>query len=558
MHALKVFAKVVGILLAVLVVFVLVLFAIASTADFSAVELTRSIDEIEVVDRDGYRECLGGKFRRNEHGLWEMYVEGSPEERGFAMSALTSNLVRNQEDVFIAQIRRVVSSDSYARFLKLFLDLFNRNLNENIPLECRTEISAIAQSCSDEYDFLGDAYERQLHYHAAHDIGHVMQGYMLVGCSSFATRNAYSADSTLIVGRNFDFYFGDDFARNRIVSFVRPENGFPFASIIWPGMVGAVSGMNAEGLTVTINAAQGPLAKSASTPITIVVRQILQYASTVDEAIKIADENKTFVSESILVTSAKDRRMVIIEKTPEKTAIYESDGDRISCTNHYQSEAFANDDYNVENIKNTDSYDRQFRLNQLVDSLSPMTPENAVKVLRDHKGIDGRDIGIGNEKSINQFLGHHSVVFRPDSLQMWVSTSPWQAGEFVCYDLRYIFSDEVDFSKEICTEQKNIEADSLMVNVDAMRKIRFDAVSQKITSLLNDNRPAPKILQCEMLRINPNLYRTHMILADCLLAEGDNAGALSELETALRCVLPTESVRKDIVEKIEEISAEVR
>ena len=37
-----------------------------------------------------------------------------------------------------------------------------------------------------EYDFIGTPYERQLNYHSAHDLGHAMQDYMLVGCSSFA------------------------------------------------------------------------------------------------------------------------------------------------------------------------------------------------------------------------------------------------------------------------------------------------------------------------------------------------------------------------------------
>lgn len=105
----------------------------------------------------------------------------------------------------------VIPSDSYLKFLRFFLILFNRNLGEYIPEEYRTEIYGISLSCSHEYDAIGTPYERQLNYHAAHDIGHAMQDYMLVGCSSFGVWGDESADSTLLVGRNFDFYVGDDF-----------------------------------------------------------------------------------------------------------------------------------------------------------------------------------------------------------------------------------------------------------------------------------------------------------------------------------------------------------
>ena len=80
--------------------------------------------------------------------------------------------------------------------------------------------------------------EGELNYDAAHDIGHAMQEYMLVGCSSFAVWNQESADSSLVVGRNFDFYVGESFAENKIVLFMNPENGYKYASITWPGMMG--------------------------------------------------------------------------------------------------------------------------------------------------------------------------------------------------------------------------------------------------------------------------------------------------------------------------------
>ena len=164
-----------------------------------------------------------------------------------------------------------------------------------------------------------------------------MQDYMLVGCSSFACWGENSADSSLIIGRNFDFYMGDAFARNKLVSFYQPENGYRFASVGWAGMTGVLSGMNETGLTVTINAAKSDLPAASATPISILTREILQYASTIEEAYAIARKRKTFVSEAILVGSAQDGKAAIIDKSPEKIALFTGNGQQIICTSRKPS-----------------------------------------------------------------------------------------------------------------------------------------------------------------------------------------------------------------------------
>src|SRR5690606_42124826 len=57
------------------------------------------------------------------------------------------------------------------------------------------------------------------------------------------------------------------------------------------------------------------------------------------------------------------------------------------------------------------------------------------------KGLDNASIGYGNEKALNQLLAHHGIVFKPAERLVWVSSNPYQLGEFVAYNLNTVFSE---------------------------------------------------------------------------------------------------------------------
>ncbi|MEJ0082802.1 MAG: carcinine hydrolase/isopenicillin-N N-acyltransferase family protein [Puia sp.] len=71
--------------------------------------------------------------------------------------------------------------------------------------------------------------------------------------------------------------------------------------------------------------------------MSLVAREILQYAENIDGALAIAKKRKMFVSESFLIGSAEDNKAVIIEKTPDSVGLYDPGGNEIICANHFQS-----------------------------------------------------------------------------------------------------------------------------------------------------------------------------------------------------------------------------
>lgn len=522
-----------------------------ATSDPKCPELTvRPADYPLSVDTDSVRRCRDHVLLCNPYGVWEARISGSAEERGMAMGAMGRDLLRFQEEVFVRQIRQLVPSERYLRLLDKLTLFFNRRLADYIPEEYRREIAALSECCSHDFDEFGSPYVRQLNYHAAHDIGHAMQKYMLVGCSAFAVRNGCSADSTLLVGRNFDFYVGDDFARNKLVSFVAPDRGYRYASVGWPGMIGVLSGMNERGLTVTLNAAEGPIPASSAMPVSLLARHMLQYAATLDEARAIADTCRTFVSESFVVTAACGRRAAVIEKTPERQALFVPEGDVLLCTNHYQSAAFADDPVNRANIADSDSEYRRRRLAELLAERAPLDPAGAVAILRDRRGLGGRDIGLTNEKSIDQCLAHHSVVFQPEHGLMWVSTGPWQAGAYLCYDLKRIFGGADPTPAGFADAARTIAADSEFLQHDYLRVCDYRRRAAVVRHALESGQELSAGYADSLVAANPEYFESHALQGDYFYERKDCGRAIRSWRQALDCEIPRRGQREELERKI--------
>ncbi len=400
---------------------------------------------------------------KNKQQLWELYIKGNPLQLGYNNGALTQNLMQKQEEIFFSKVETFVPSKFKQNLLSGFLKWYNRKMYLNVREDFQAELYGLSQYSSDKYDFIAPKFRRSMYLHGAHDIGHAMQDLMVVGCTSLAVWNENTEDGELLIGRNFDFSVGEDFAKNKLIEFVEPENGIPYMSVSWPGMIGVVSGMNKEGVTVTINAGKSKIPLTAKTPISLVTREILQYAKNIDEAIAIAKKRKVFVSESILVGSATDNKAVIIEVSPKNFGVYDVvNSSKVFCTNHFQSDAYKDDKKNQKHIVESHSEYRYDKLQELLQVNKKLNPEKMVSLLRDKSGLRDKSIGFGNEKAINQLLAHHAVVFSPQKKLVWVSSNPYQLGEFVCYDLNKIFSEKRNENKVLASSSLNIPKDSFV------------------------------------------------------------------------------------------------
>ena len=493
-------------------------------------------------------------LRKNQFGQWELVASGNPLELGNSIGVLSHELIVKQENLFFEKVNTMVPSKFKQNLLKKFLTWYARKMYLNVTEEYKTEIYGISKYGANNSNLFGSNYLKALFLHSAHDIGHAFQDLALVGCSSFAVWGKNTSDGKLLIARNFDFYAGDEFAQDKLISFIQPEKGYKYMAVSWAGMIGVMSGMNEKGLTVTINAGKSDIPLAAKTPISLVTREIVQYASTIDEAIEIAKKREVFVSESIMVGSAVDNKAVLIEMSPENFGVFNVENtSKLICSNHFQSDVYKNDENNNKAIAESHSKYRFNRMEELLNEDGVITPQLAVSILRNKEGLHNVKIGYGNEKALNQLLAHHGIVFQPNDKRVWISSNPYQLGEFVAFQLDSVFANYNQKSSTLSLANLLIERDSFIdseafKNYEVFRKEKIE-----IENSIEEKQTISSEKLTQFISLNPDFWEVYYLVGKYNYEKRFYKAALLRFEEALTKEITTVPNRKKIEEYITKI-----
>ena len=506
----------------------------ADRPDISGLE---GIDTLRLRHHDSLYSIGKNTLLKNKFGVWELYVEGDGPERGLITGSLTRELIHKQEKAFMTKIESLVPKKSSQNFLSKFVFYFNRKMHLHVPEEYKSEIYGVSRFALKEYDYFAPPYLRSLYLHGAHDIGHALQDLMLVGCTSFAAWGSKTEDGELLIGRNFDFYAGDEFAEEKIVAFVNPDQGHKFMMYTWGGMIGVVSGMNEKGITVTLNAGKSKIPFLAKTPVSLVAREILQYAQSTSEAIEIAKKREVFVSEAIMIGSAAEQKAILIEVSPGNFGVFEvQNSDQLICSNHFQSEAYLKDRRNLKQIKESHTSYRFERMGELLSNQKNLTPDKAVDILRNQKGRADADIGMGNEKAINQLLAHHGIVFKPEERKVWISSNPYQLGAFLSYDLEEVFD---KFSRGGVTESvadpNHLISEDKFVKSEEYRKYQeFRVLRILVENAIASVEEVSKEKIERLIQLNPKFWKSYALAGEYFYQHKNYKKAVISFKQALQ------------------------
>jgi hypothetical protein len=221
-----------------------------------------------------------------------------------------------------------------------------------------------------------------------------------------------------------------------------------------------------------------------------------------------------------------------LKKTTVGTSIYYTPTKgRILCTNHFQSDSLKTTDQNKNQMANNPTAYRMNRLNELIDAKKQFNPVDISSILRDPYGKNGANIGFCNEAAVNQFLAHHSIIFKPKERLVWISTHPYQLGAYVCYNLNDIFSGKLKATSYLYDSTLTIAQDTIL-NTSLYSNIAEYKKKVHAWRDLGYNVQLTAEQEKAFIALNQYNYDTYLVLARVAIKNKDYNKALEYAQTA--------------------------
>jgi len=240
------------------------------------------------------------------------------------------------------------------------------------------------------------------------------------------------------IGRTFALPGLDDGGESArpIVTLARPDGRVAWAGVGWPGALGVVTGINANGIAVLVNPTRTAEVRTTRTarPIAMLARAVLEQAKTLDEAIKLVEATPTLGAAVMVLVDGASGTWVIIERTPAK-AILERSPRQPAYGDVLTTNALASDPENDRARRMLPTATRVERAARLVKApLADITTLAAV--LRDTRAVDDSPRPPGHRGVIDDGRAVHTVIIDPAALVLWVA-DPRAGGRMRAFDLRY-------------------------------------------------------------------------------------------------------------------------
>ena len=268
-------------------------------------------------------------------GIPVLRVGGTPEEIGEQLAVLSVcpgvRLLDFPEDL----LRHTVKSRLLARFLARRATTIGGRLLAQFPDAPRQELDGMAAAGLDR--------RRLVLGNTLYDLKNITLPQIL-GCSSLVVPPARSHTGGPLFARNVDIFGGGYLHEYSLVT-VRPRTAgaLAYATVGFPGLLGCFSGMNEAGLALASHEVfglpGGRRYNPRGVPFTLAYRRVLEECTRTAEVADFLRGTERTTS-TILVLCDPDGGRVL-EVTPDHVVGTATDGDAITCTNHYRSPELA-------------------------------------------------------------------------------------------------------------------------------------------------------------------------------------------------------------------------
>lgn len=357
-------------------------------------------------------------------------VSGTPREMGRSYGKAAAALIRKGVEGYLN--RRIIQDQGYSME---YLMECARAMFPHIAPEYLEEMRGVAEGA-------GITFEQVLAMHAHADIVHYGHDWgkderkpgQAAGCSNFAAWGPLTVDGTLFHGRNLDWTIGSGVQESAVVYVGIPDDGHPFALVTYAGMIGAVTGMSARGITFGEMTSQTGDETLAGEPLFIICRRILQYSDDIESAMQIVREYSGTTGWNFIIASGPERtaracevdagdKVIMLPDDPGENDPPLSKGhpNALYRTNHPTSPLILEKvarKHGITNMPLGKVLLRSLETWQRYETLRIWTTDGYAGKIDERAAL-----AMLQSPPINAGNTLHSVVFAPEAGRMWVSNA---------------------------------------------------------------------------------------------------------------------------------------
>lgn len=313
-------------------------------------------------------------------------------------------------------------------------------------------------------------------------------------------------------------------AMTPVVSLVRPTGKLAWAGVGWPGLLGVVTGINAEGLVVTVHPVRTRDVRPTRTarPIAVLARDILESAHDLDEAIKLIENTATLGAAAYVIVDGQRGTWAVVERSPSRVAVRRAPAET-AVGDLFESQTFSDDPENDRARRISASPQRVARALRLL-ATPPADAAAMAALLRDRRGLEDEGLPVGHRGAIDDAAAVHVVLFDPASLAMWVGDGAGAGARLRAFDLRHELRGDGDRPIPPADLAADPDADPQLVLAAAEARVELRAARKAWRA---GSRARALELAARGLARAPSLPEALLLRGTMAAAAGDRAEAVS-------------------------------
>ncbi|NLN94140.1 MAG: hypothetical protein GX130_12655 [Candidatus Hydrogenedens sp.] len=242
-------------------------------------------------------------------GTLVLHLAGTPYEMGYQRGYFAKDRVLLTLDLFENLLKLAQDEMGLPRFATHFLlDLTYQLCSPFIPDRYKREMEGLADASGCDLKMLRR--------------GHIISVLTERGCSAFAVWGKATEEGKLFHGRNFDWILSAGLEDTAVLALYEPEGFNRFASAGYAGIIGVLSGMNMEGISISQIGAVTKDSSLRGLPLEFVLRRLLEETCNLEEASELMNSVKHTVGFNYVVADGDAGDARAYETTAHHMAVF--------------------------------------------------------------------------------------------------------------------------------------------------------------------------------------------------------------------------------------------